>query len=258
MGSGEQWKLVDYIKGFNYLTYYGGKFSTSQRRGIFMDAAIELLPADYWRYWLMANAPESDDSEFTWEAFALGVNKDLAGIFGNFVTRTLKLTQRRFGDVVPGGGTPGPEEAQLVHDIDDALATYTEEMDAVRFRPAAFALRTLWTAGNQYLDRTAPWNEGDDARAACVLRTAINLARVEAVVSRAFVPFGCERLARDLGLSKDEQRWPGDAAGELTLLQPGRALTVGDALFPRIGDRSTLSAWIAQMESRFGGRQNAA
>ena len=59
IGTGEPWKLVDYIKGFNWLNYYGGKFSTSRRRGVFMDDALELLPADYWRYYLMANAPES-------------------------------------------------------------------------------------------------------------------------------------------------------------------------------------------------------
>ncbi len=41
---GEPWKLVDYIKAFNWLTYYGGKFSTSQGRGVFMDQALEILP----------------------------------------------------------------------------------------------------------------------------------------------------------------------------------------------------------------------
>ena len=30
LGSGEPWKLVDYIKSFNYLNYEGGKFSTSR------------------------------------------------------------------------------------------------------------------------------------------------------------------------------------------------------------------------------------
>ena len=30
LGSGEPWKLVDYIKSFNYLNYDGGQFSTSQ------------------------------------------------------------------------------------------------------------------------------------------------------------------------------------------------------------------------------------
>ncbi|MBL4906622.1 MAG: class I tRNA ligase family protein, partial [Sneathiella sp.] len=31
---------------------------------------IEMLPADYWRYYLLANAPESSDASFTWESFS--------------------------------------------------------------------------------------------------------------------------------------------------------------------------------------------
>jgi hypothetical protein len=41
MGSGEPWKKVDRLKGFNWLNYDGGKFSTSGKRGIFMDTALE-------------------------------------------------------------------------------------------------------------------------------------------------------------------------------------------------------------------------
>jgi len=253
MGSGEPWKLVDFVKGFNYLTYQGGQFSTSQKRGVFMDAALEVLPADYWRYGLLASAPESDDAEFTWESFALTVNKDLAGIFGNFVQRTIKLTEKVFGLTVPSGGEPGAAEAELAASLDAALATYATEMDALRFRPAAFALRSIWTLGNQYLDRCAPWHETEAARSACVLRTAINMARIEAIVSSPFVPFACDRLATDLGLDPSERAWPGDAASELTRLAPGRALRAGEPLFPRIGDRSTLAGWVAEMEARFGG-----
>ena len=40
------------IKGFNWLNYYGGKFSTSEKRGVFMDTALEILPPDYWRWYL--------------------------------------------------------------------------------------------------------------------------------------------------------------------------------------------------------------
>ena len=253
MGSAEPWKLVDYIKGFNYLTYQGGQFSTSQKRGVFMDAALDILPADFWRYALLAAAPESDDSEFTWENFANTVNKDLAGIFGNFVQRILKLTEKLFGLTVPAGGEAGPEEAELARSLDAALATYAAEMDAMRFRPAAFALRSLWTLGNQYLDRCAPWHETDTARVACILRTAINVARIEAIVSAPFVPFACERLATSLGLVEGERSWPGPAGEELRTLGPGRTLLLGDPLFPRIGDRSTLAAWVAEMEQRFGG-----
>src|SRR6202043_1245979 len=184
-------------------------------------AAIELLPADYWRYALLASAPESDDAEFTWESFALTVNKDLAGIFGNFVQRTLKLTEKLFGMTVPDGGEPGPEEVELAASLDAALAAYAGEMDAMRFRPAAFALRSLWTLGNQYLDRCAPWHETDTARVACILGTAINVARIEGIVSAPFVPFACDRLAATLGLEDGERSWPGAASDELRRLGPG-------------------------------------
>ncbi len=113
LGIREPWKKVDYVKAFNWLTYYGGKFSTSQKRGVFTDHALEILPADYWRYFLIANAPESDDSSFTWEHFTATVNKDLADTLGNFVNRVLSFSKKRFGEEVPAGarGRRGGDEA---------------------------------------------------------------------------------------------------------------------------------------------------
>lgn len=114
LGVREPWKMVDYVKAFNWLTYYGGKFSTSQKRGVFTDQALDILPADYWRYFLIANAPESDDSSFTWEHFTATVNKDLADTLGNFVNRVLSFSKKRFGEEVPAGNAAGEAEAKLV------------------------------------------------------------------------------------------------------------------------------------------------
>ncbi len=58
LGTREPWKMADYIKGFNWLNYYGGKFSTSSKRGVFVDQALDIAAADYWRYMLIASAPE--------------------------------------------------------------------------------------------------------------------------------------------------------------------------------------------------------
>ena len=113
LGSGEPWKLVDRLKSFNWLTYYGGKFSTSDHRGVFMSDALDLLPADCWRWYLMANAPESDDASFTWDLFGTAVNKELVGTFGNLVNRTVTQVSRHFDDVVPDGGEPEQLELDL-------------------------------------------------------------------------------------------------------------------------------------------------
>ena len=113
----EPWKLVDYVKSFNYLNYEGGKFSTSDGRGVFMDQALEILPADYWRWWLMSNVPEGSDSNFTWDGFQAQVNKDLADVLGNFVSRVTKFARARFGETVPEGGAYGDDEANVTAEI---------------------------------------------------------------------------------------------------------------------------------------------
>ena len=114
MGSGEPWKLVDYIKSFNYLNYDGGQFSTSKGRGVFMDQALNILPSDYWRWWLLTHVPESSDSEFTWENFQATVNKDLADVLGNFVSRITKFCRAKFGEKVPAGGAYSPAEEAVI------------------------------------------------------------------------------------------------------------------------------------------------
>ena len=44
LGSGEPWKTVDVIKGLHWLTYEGGKFSTSRNRGIFHGCGAGGIP----------------------------------------------------------------------------------------------------------------------------------------------------------------------------------------------------------------------
>ncbi|HRD28555.1 MAG TPA: methionine--tRNA ligase, partial [Caulobacter sp.] len=157
IGSGEPWKQVDRLKAFNWLNWYGGKFSTSGRRGVFMDAALELLPADLWRWYLTANAPEGSDTAFTWEQFQSAANKDLADVLGNFINRIVRFNESKFGPAVPAGGEPGPREQQLYADVAAQLAVLTAELEAIEVRKAAQAVRALWVLGNEYLQEAAPW-----------------------------------------------------------------------------------------------------
>src|SRR5215510_12139516 len=149
MASGEPCKLVDRLKGFNWLNYDGGKFSTSGKRGIFMDTALDIAPADYWRYYLIANAPEGSDSNFTWEQFAGVINKDLADVLGNFVNRVTKFCAARFDAKVPGEGEYGEEEKALIAEMDRRIAQYAAFMDAAEFRKALGEMRAIWVAGNE-------------------------------------------------------------------------------------------------------------
>ncbi|MCS0635282.1 methionine--tRNA ligase [Streptomyces sp. LP05-1] len=240
LGVREPWKMVDYVKAFNWLTYYGGKFSTSQKRGIFTDQALEILPADYWRYFLIANAPESDDTSFTWEHFAATVNKDLADTLGNFVNRVLSFSRKRFGDEVPAGKEAGDAEARLGEEIARLLGEYESQMEALQFRKAASALRALWSAGNSYLEEKAPWLEikTDPEAAALTLRTAMNLIHLYAVVSEPFIPASARSMRSAFTLAAgDTATWvTAEEARSLATVPAGTPFTVPPVLFAKIAE----------------------
>ncbi|MEL7300299.1 MAG: methionine--tRNA ligase [Pseudomonadota bacterium] len=236
LGSGEPWKLVDYIKSFNYLNYDGGQFSTSQGRGVFQDQALEILPADYWRWWLLSNAPETSDSEFTWERFQEGVNKDLADVLGNFVSRVTKFCRSKFSEAIPEGGAYGPREEQLTQDLTKRIRAYEAAMDAIEVRKAAAELRGAWVLGNEYLQEVAPWStfKEDPDQAAAQIRLALNLIRVYAVLSAPFIPNAAASMLS--GMNTLDMSWPDDVAEALQALPAGHAFTVPDVLFAKITD----------------------
>ena len=253
LGTRAPWKKVDVIKAFNWLNYYGGKFSTSQRRGVFTHDALEILPADYWRYFMMANAPESDDASFTWEHFTATVNKDLADTLGNFVNRVLSFSRKRFGDEVPTGAAPGEAEAKLGEEIARLLAEYEEHMEAIQFRKAAAALRALWSAGNSYLEEKAPWLEikTDKEAAALTLRTAMNLIHLYAVVSEPFIPASAKAMRSAFDLKDDTATWVShEQARTLDAVPAGTPFTVPPVLFAKLTDED-----LERYKERFGGSE---
>jgi methionyl-tRNA synthetase len=250
MGSGEPWKLVDRLKAFNWVTWYGGKFSTSEKRGIFMDQALELLPGDYWRWYLMANAPESSDAAFTLEQFQQSVNSDLANVFGNFVNRITRFAAAKFDSKLPDGGTWGPAEEKLSAEFHERLAALTQHHEQMEFRKAAAELRALWVAGNEYLQIAAPWTafKADAAAAAIGVRTGLNLVVLFAILAQPFIPDAAKIVLDSMNVPEKNRMWP--LASDKTLLDAlprGLAFTPPEVLFKKIED-ADVAAWA----ERFG------
>ncbi len=250
-GSGEPWKAVDKLKAFNWVTWYGGKFSTSNKRGVFMDQALELLPADYWRWYLMANAPEGSDAAFTWEGFQASVNSDLANVLGNFVNRITKYTVSKFDAALPASGTPGEDEAWMAAELKAGLTRLTQHYEDMDFRKAAAETRALWAAGNEYLTRAEPWvkYKNDVDAAAIGVRTGLNLVVIFAIIAQPLIPNTAKTILDTLGVPDGNRNWP-DAydASLLDALPHSLPITAPPVLFQKIED-----AIVEEWTERFGG-----
>lgn len=255
IGSDEPWKLVDYIKGFNWLTYYGGKFSTSGHRGVFMSDALELLPADYWRFYLIYNAPENNDAAFTWENFGEVVNKELADNLGNFVSRVTKFSLKHFsGRAGPIEGE-GDAERELFRDLDASIARLNDNFETMQFRKAAQELKQIWSLGNIYLDRAAPWKivATDPAGARRAIAVAVGLIRIYALLSRPILPFASDRMLAQLGISSAPEAWvEASSAAEVRKTERVALSDGADILFQKVLPEQ-LEAWA----ERFSGSERS-
>lgn len=226
------WKTVDQLKSMNFLNFQGGKFSKSQKRGIFLDTAIEDAPADAWRYALMASAPETDDTDFTIERFADIVNKDLNGMLGNFVSRVTKIAAKNFGAAVPAAGE---WDTDLESQINEKIDELTSALSACEFRAAIVALRGLYAIGNEYMTKTEPWalvKNGDINGAGTVLNTCFQLIDLYARMSAPFIPDAAEKI-RGVFDAPHDLTWPNAFERRVA---DGAAFHVPDNLFERIDD----------------------
>lgn len=252
LGTGENWTKVDFLKGFSYLTFEGGKFSKSEHRGVFAEDAVQEFPADYWRYWLMANAPESSDSSFTFESFVNTVNKDLNGVLGNFAQRVMKMTASKLGAQIPEGGELQAEDKELIKVLQSRVQDYFKYLNEMEFRKAAAELRAIWVEGNNYISTTEPWMviKEDEIRAATILRLCLNLVRIYAILSAPFMPDTAEKIMAKFGLTSKDMPSLKDfnVEKEMSALKAGHKFEAGEALFERITPEKA-----AELQQKYSG-----
>ena len=249
IGSGEPWKTADIIKGQNWLTYDGGKFSTSQQRGVFLDQALDLLPADYWRWWLASNSPENADTNFTFDRFAVDVNDDLADNFGNLVNRVLGFVAAKYNSVVPDGGTHNELENRLIAELNQRVTVLRVHHNTLAIRKAADEVRSIWRLANAYFSTAAPWSvvAKEPARAAVAVRTSVNLVAVAAALAEPFIPEAAAHVLAALGLPSEKLAWT-PSGSTLTRIQPGHRITVPPVLFAKLTPQ-----WVEDRKRQFSG-----
>jgi methionyl-tRNA synthetase len=211
VASKEGYNLPWNVSTTEFLQFGGEKASKSQRIGIFIDEALELFPADYWRYFIMATRPETKDLNFSWELFIEKVNSDLNDTIGNFIHRTLKFINTQFNNEIPQPETLDEGNEQILATLKEKIETISKEIEDCRLQSAANNVTGTSRMGNQYLNEKEPWNliKKDKGKAASIIYVAAQIVKALAVVSAPFIPFAAEELWRTLNLpeSVHKQKW---------------------------------------------------
>jgi methionyl-tRNA synthetase len=202
LASGEDYNLPWNVSATEFLQFKGEKASKSQRIGIWIDEALELFPADYWRFFLMATRPESKDSNFSWDVFLEKINADLNDTLGNFIHRTLTFINSKFNGEIPEPKLTAEDEVVL-QAVKEKVETAAQELEETKLQSAANTLISIGRIGNQYLNEKEPWKlvKTNREKAATVLYVTAQVVKAITVVSAPFMPTKAEQLWQALNLS---------------------------------------------------------
>ncbi|MGF1533220.1 MAG: methionine--tRNA ligase [Bernardetiaceae bacterium] len=227
--------LPDQVPANEFLNLEGAKLSTSRNWAVWLHEYLEENPdkTDTLRYVLTAIAPETKDSEFTWQDYQDRHNNELVANLGNFVNRTLQLSQKYLQGIVPDHTPP---DAALWDSLQQLKAEITDHLEHFRFRDAQSRLMEVSRIGNRYLADTEPWKKQktDPEAVPAILHTALQLTANLCLLMQPFLPETAQKLAALLQLPLHDYTW--QEIGRNDLLQSGTALAQPQLLFQKIED----------------------
>jgi len=219
-----------------FLNLENDKISTSRNWAVWLHEYLKELPGkqDVLRYVLTANAPETKDNDFTWKDFQARNNNELLAIFGNFVNRTLVLTQKYFDGIVPEVDSFDEDAKKVFEEIKEFPNTISASIERYRFREALAELMNLARLGNKYLTDKEPWKifKTDPEKVKEILNVSLQIVANLSVLSEPFLPFTAKKLQDMINLKG--LCW--DDCGNTDLLKPGHKLNKAEFLFERIED----------------------
>ncbi|MDP1762605.1 MAG: methionine--tRNA ligase [Sediminibacterium sp.] len=249
--------LPDNVPANEFMNLEGDKMSTSRGWKVEMQDYIDDFikkenggsqMADALRYYLTLIAPETKDSEFTWQGFQDANNSELVSIFGNFVNRSLVLMHKLCNGKVP------PLHLDTLTDLDkstiDEIRIAKEKvaslLEQYKFRDAMFEVMNLARTGNQYMQKKEPWivvkQAGDNGKPTVeaqqsidnTLHICLQLCANLAILINPFLPFTARKMCYLMKVVDKLLDW--ENAGKMKLLSVGYSLRAPELLFRKIED----------------------
>jgi len=186
-----------------YLNMEGQKLSTSRNWAIWAPDLLARYDPDPIRFYLTVIAPESRDTDFTFEDFIRRNNDELVAAWGNLVNRVLGFAYKRYAGQAPAIGPDGLDEAdrEILAEVEAGFETVGELLAAVKLKAAQEEALRLARATNVYLDGKAPWHliKEDKAAAGTAIYVALRVIDNLKILFAPFLPHTCQQLHEYLG-----------------------------------------------------------
>ena len=228
--------LPENVPANEFLNLEGDKFSTSKNWAVWLDDYLQDFPdkTDLLRYVLCSILPEQKDADFTWADFVAKNNNELVNNFANFVHRSIVLTNKYWGGIVPAQGKLTDFDKEILEELKKYPSRISDSIEKHRYKEALSYLMKLSALGNKYLTETEPWQhiKEDEARVKTILNISLQITAALGVLSGPFLPKTSEKLLAMLNLAS--LKWTDVSINNIAA---GHKINEGVHLFKRMDEK---------------------
>ena len=208
------------------------KFSKSRGKGLSTEEALEMYPADYWRFYLTRRLPSKEDTVFSWDDFEVEINNVLNDTIGNFINRTLSLAEQWFDNEVPIADLTAKDrevEDEALNIVDD----YIEAFENHDLRTGVEKATEMARIGDQYLSEEEPWNNKE--RREETIHVSLHLIRAIGAMLYPYTPEASQKISEMLNTDIHTEEGADEMAEPLLgNLESGHELGEKEILFEKI------------------------
>lgn len=199
------------IYGHGWILLKGGKMSKSIGNVVDPVALVQKYGVDPLRYHVLKEMKYGADGSYSEDLLIGNINADLANDLGNLLSRTVAMTVKYFGGVIPETRLAGDHDADLKQTAEAAVKNYAAWMDKLDFSRALESVWQLIGRANKYIDETEPWVLGKDAsrkdRLAAVLYNLTESLRIVSVLIAAPMPDTSAKMIAQLKVPAALATW---------------------------------------------------
>ena len=179
-----------FVHGF--LGLNGAKMSKSKSNFLSMRDYLDILDADYIRYYLASKlSPSIDDIDLNYDDFQKKVNSDLVGKFVNIASRSagfLKKNDNQIGNII---------DHEFYGNFISSKNEITNLFADLEYSKAIKEIMKLADSANAYVDEKKPWilarDEKNRDEVIKIASTTINLFRVINTYLKIVIPDTCSK-----------------------------------------------------------------
>ncbi len=179
-----------FVHGF--LGLNGAKMSKSKGNFLSMRDYLDILDADYIRYYLASKlSPSIDDIDLNYDDFQKKVNSDLVGKFVNIASRSagfLKKNDNQIGNII---------DQEFYENFISSKNEIINLFADLEYSKAIKEIMKLADSANAYVDEKKPWilarDEKNRDEVIKIASTTINLFRVINTYLKIVIPDTCSK-----------------------------------------------------------------